>query len=459
MYKFITMITTVNPATQKEIKDYPLLTLAEVDQLLNLNHDTYLNWKNSSISHRGKLFLKLAHLLRERMDELALLITSEMGKILRESKAEIEKCAWLCEYYAEHTASLLNTEAMTSDASTCYVRFDPLGTVFALMPWNFPFWQVFRAAVPTMMAGNTFVLRHARNVLGCGEAIQSLFLDAGFPKNSFTNLNISIELAEHVIAHPAVCGVTLTGSARAGKSVAAVAGKYLKKCVLELGGSDPFIVLNDAELNTSCITGVSSRMLNAGQVCISAKRFIVEHGVYNDFVQEHKRLLENLVVGDPTHPTTHMGPMARMDLMEQLEKQINESISMGATLVTGGHRVHQQQLYFQPTLLTDVTPEMPVFKEETFGPVSVIIPAKNAEDAVRIANETSMGLGASIWTNNLKLAEEMALKIEAGAVFINGMTKSDPRIPFGGIKQSGFGRELGSYGIKEFLNIKTVWIK
>jgi len=260
------------------------------------------------------------------------------------------------------------------------------------------------------------------------------------------------------MAHPSVCGVTLTGSDRAGRSVASLAGKHLKKCVLELGGSDPYIVLNDADINQACKTGVCSRMLNAGQVCISAKRFIVEQDGYEDFVKEQKALLENMQLGDPTLPETDMGPMAREDLVEQLEKQIADSVAMGARIITGGERI-ADTLYYKPTLMVDVTPEMPVYREETFGPVSVVIPAKDAEDAVQIANQTTLGLGASLWTTNLKLAEKMAEKIEAGAVFINGMTKSDPRLPFGGIKQSGFGRELGSYGIKEFLNIKTVWIK
>lgn len=459
MYKFTVMISTYNPATQKKISDYSLLSAEELSQVIDNNHKTYLVWRTLKYTDRGILFKRLAVLLRKRSDELALLITSEMGKIIVESKAEIDKCAWLCEYYADNTEQLLLPEVMTSDATNCYVRFDPLGTVFAIMPWNFPFWQVLRAAVPTMMAGNTFVLKHAPNVFGCAQAIQALFLEAGFPANTFNNLLIPVELSEQVIAHPAICGVTLTGSSRAGRSVAALSGKHLKKCVLELGGSDPYIVLNDADINLACKTSVFSRMLNAGQVCISAKRFIVEEGVYEAFVEQQKILLEQIAVGDPVDSKTGMGPMARIDLLEQLEKQVSDSIAIGAKLVIGGHRIHPNALYFQPTLLTHVTPEMPVWKEETFGPVSVIVPAKNAHEALDIANKTNMGLGASLWTADLNLANEMASQIEAGAIFINGMTKSDPRIPFGGIKQSGFGRELGSYGIKEFLNIKTVWIK
>jgi len=452
------MISTFNPATGEKIKDYTLLTAGELSQILDKTHLQYQSWKNLTYSKRGEFFLKMAENLRRRKESLASLITQEMGKIITESLAEVEKCAWLCEHYAESTESLLKEEIIPTDAGKSFVNFQPLGTVFAIMPWNFPFWQVFRAAVPTMMAGNTMVLKHAPNVFGCAEAIQQLFTDSGFPDDAFNNLPIDIDLVEQVVAHPSVCGVTLTGSGRAGRSVASLAGKYLKKCVLELGGSDPYIVLHDADINQACKTGVCSRMLNAGQVCISAKRFIVEEAGYEDFVKEQKLLLENMKLGDPTLPDTDMGPMAREDLVEQLEKQIADSVAMGATVVTGGKRI-PNTLYYKPTLLVDVTPEMPVYREETFGPVSVVIPAKDADEAVQIANQTTLGLGASLWTTNLELAEKLAKKIEAGAVFVNGMTKSDPRLPFGGIKQSGFGRELGSYGIKEFLNIKTVWIK
>ncbi len=452
------MISTFNPANGKKIKDYNLLNAEELSQILDKTHLQYQSWKNLTYSKRGQFFLKMAENLRQQKESLALLITQEMGKIITESEAEVEKCAWLCEHYAENTESLLQDEVILTDAGKSFVSFQPLGTVFAIMPWNFPFWQVFRAAVPTMMAGNTMVLKHAPNVFGCADAIQKLFVDSGFPGNAFNNLPIDLDLVEQVVGHPSVCGVTLTGSGRAGRSVASLAGTYLKKCVLELGGSDPYIVLKDADINQACKTGVCSRMLNAGQVCISAKRFIVEQAGYDRFVEEQKALLENMKLGDPTLPETDMGPMAREDLVEQLEKQIADSVAMGATIVTGGERI-PNTLYYKPTLMVNVTPEMPVYREETFGPVSVVIPAKDAEDAVQIANQTTLGLGASLWTTNLELAEKMAKKIEAGAVFINGMTKSDPRLPFGGIKKSGFGRELGSYGIKEFLNIKTVWIK
>ena len=307
------------------------------------------------------------------------------------------------------------------------------------------------------MAGNSVVLKHAPNVFGCAEAIAQLFVDAGFPEKIFQNLFIDTDLSEQVVVHPLVQAVTLTGSQKAGSIVASQAGKYLKKTVLELGGSDPFIVLADADFNTACKTGVSSRMLNSGQVCISAKRFIVEETIFDQFVNEQKVLLESLRLGDPMNEQTDVGPMARTDLLEHLEKQVDTSIKMGAHLVTGGHRI--KEYFYAPTLLTNIEKGMPAYDDETFGPVSVVIPAKDAEDAIRIANDTTFGLGASIWTKNLELAEKMATEIDAGAVFINGMTKSDPRLPFGGIKRSGYGRELSHFGIREFVNIKTVWIK
>ncbi len=453
------MFQSINPYTQELIARYSPLNSKELDNSIQKTAERFHEWKHKSFKDRSIFFLKMAKLLRKNQEEYAVLISNEMGKIIRESRAEIEKCAWLCEYYAENTEQLLAKEIIKSDASKSRIQFDPIGIVYAIMPWNFPFWQVLRAAVPTMMAGNAMVLKHAPNVMGCAIAIEKLFIDAGFPENTFQNLMIPIDLSEQVIAHPAICGVTLTGSMQAGSAVAAQAGKHLKKCVMELGGSDPFIVLNDADIDLACKTAVSSRMLNAGQVCISAKRFIVEEGIYDQFVEEQKKLLQNLSHGNPLLEDTDMGPMAREDLLINIENQVQKSVEMGAKIIIGGKRSEQSQLFYEFTLVTNVTTKMPVFMEETFGPVMTVIKAKDADDAIQIANDSSMGLGASLWTKNLVLAEKMATKIEAGAVFINGMTKSDPRIPFGGIKQSGFGRELGSYGIKEFLNIKTVWVK
>jgi len=427
--------------------------------LIEKTHQAFLNWKQWSYPERGKLFRRMAALLRERKQLLARIITLEMGKIISESIAEIEKCAWLCDYYAENSENLLKPEFYQADVSKSYVRFDPIGSVYGIMPWNFPFWQAFRAAVPTMMAGNTFLLKHAPNVQGSAHAMEELFNEAGFPENTFTNLVIPVNLSEDVVANPLVQGVTLTGSRRAGQSVAAVAGRHLKKSVMELGGSDPYIVLADAEFNESCKTGYCSRMLNGGQVCIAAKRFIVVKDIYDQFIEEQKALLENMLLGDPMNESTDMGPMARLDLLEGIEKQVNDSVKMGAKVLTGGERLDSDGWFYKPTLITNVKKGMPVYDEETFGPVSVIIPAKDPEDAIRIANDTMYGLGASLWTQDIELAEKLAAQIDAGAVFINGMVKSDPRLPFGGIKQSGFGRELGNYGIKEFTNIKTVWVK
>ncbi|MBN2638530.1 MAG: NAD-dependent succinate-semialdehyde dehydrogenase [Bacteroidales bacterium] len=451
------MFYSINPYTGEQFLEHEEHSQNQVEDIINKNHQQFLSWKKLSYEERGKLFVNLAGLLRKNKEAFARLITMEMGKIITESRAEVEKCAWLCDYYAENTEGLLKTQFYPTNASKSYVRFDPTGIVYGIMPWNFPFWQALRAAVPTVMAGNTFVLKHAPNVLGSAKAIEQLFLEAGFPEHVFSNLIIPISLSEKVIAHPYVEGVTLTGSLRAGAAVAAQAGRHLKKSVMELGGSDPYIVLKDAEFNTSCKTGVCSRMLNAGQVCISAKRFIVEEPVLNQFIEEQKRLLENLVLGNPLDEQTDMGPMARKDLLEQIEQQVNESVAKGARIITGGKRSNNGKLFYEPTLLVDARKGMPAFDEETFGPVSVVIPAKNPQDAVRIANDTPYGLGASLWTKDLELAEKLAAKIESGAVFINEMTKSDPRLPFGGTKRSGYGRELSDLGIREFLNAKTVW--
>ena len=451
------MYQSINPYTGEVIGSYTEYSDNKVSEIIDKTHQSFLDWKQTDSGERSRLMHQLAEKLLEKKEELAVLITSEMGKIITESVAEIEKCAWLCHHYADHAASMLKEERMESDGTISYVRFDPVGIIYAIMPWNFPFWQVLRFAVPTIMAGNTVVLKHAPNVFGCAEAIENLFTEAGFPEHILSNLIISVEQSDNVIAHPLVQGVTLTGSQKAGRMVASVAGKYLKKSVMELGGSDPYIVLKDAEINHACKTGMCSRMLNAGQVCISAKRFIVEESIFDDFVAEQKSLLEYMVLGDPMKKETEMGPMARPDLLEQIEQQVNESVKMGAELVTGGKRINER--FYAPTLLINARKGMPVYDEETFGPVSVVIPAIDAEDAVRIANDTEYGLGASIWTQDIELAEKMAAQLEAGAVFINGMTKSDPRLPFGGTKRSGYGRELSHFGIREFVNIKTVWVK
>ena len=451
------MFKSINPFTQQVVLEIKPHTDKEAVDVIQSAQNAFLAWKNVEVNDRAALVKGLAKNLSIRKRELAELITTEMGKVIGESEAEIEKCIWLCEYYAQHANDMLASHDIQSDATSSFVRFDPLGVIYAIMPWNFPFWQVLRFAIPTIMAGNTVVLKHAPNVFGCAKAIEQLFDESDFPEGTFKNLFINVDQSELIIANPLVQGVTLTGSQGAGRIVASQAGKYLKKTVLELGGSDPFIVLADAEIDLACRTGTSSRMLNAGQVCIAAKRFIAEESIYERFVSEQKSLMEKLLPGDPMGETTDIGPMARTDLLKQVDRQVQESIRQGAKLETGGHIL--DKTFYAPTLLTQVKRGMPVYDEETFGPVSIVIPVKNPEEAIKVANDTSYGLGASIWTSDISLANKMAEKIESGAVFINGMTKSDPRLPFGGIKQSGYGRELSTFGIREFVNIKTVWIK
>ncbi|MBI9038304.1 MAG: NAD-dependent succinate-semialdehyde dehydrogenase [Bacteroidales bacterium] len=449
---------SINPFNNKLIQEYIEHSISDVDSIINDVNKEWLDWKSTSFTNRSKLMMRAGEILRSESRKFAKLITSEMGKVISQSLAEIEKCAALCDYYAEHTQQILNDEIIETDAKKSFASFEPLGCIFAIMPWNFPFWQVFRFAVPNLIAGNAAILKHAPNVCGCSLAIEKIFQKAGFPKNIFRSLIIPVETVERVIASDLVAGVTLTGSAKAGSIVASQAGKYLKKSVLELGGSDPFIVLKDADLKKACRAGTDSRLLNAGQVCISAKRFIIKEEIAEEFIENQKSLFENYKVGDPMKKETEMGPIARLDLLENINHQVQKSIEMGAKLICGGEIIEREGFFYQPTILTNVKKGMPVYDEETFGPVSVIIPVKNVEEAIKVANDTIYGLGASIWTSDLSRGEAIARKIEAGAVFVNGMTKSDARMPFGGIKKSGYGRELASYGIKEFLNIKTIWI-
>jgi len=451
------MLQSINPYTGKQLDIFKTLGLNELSNKINKSNNSYQKWKKTEFKTRADKVTKLGIKLKSRRDELSKLITQEMGKILRESLAEIDKCTWLCEHYAANANSYLNEDIIESDATKSYVKYEPTGIIYGIMPWNFPFWQVFRAAIPTILAGNTFVLKHSPNVIGCGIAIEKLFLESGFPEGIFTNLTIDIDLSESVIANEFVSGVTLTGSRKAGSAVASQAGKHFKNSVMELGGSDPYIVMKDADFNIACQTGVSSRMLNSGQVCISAKRFIVEEIIFDEFVEQQKLLLESLNLGDPMDEKTDIGPMARADLLDSIENQVNKSVEMGAKLICGGKR--RDNKFYEPTLLIDIKKGMPVYDEETFGPVATVIPAKDKNEILEIANDSIYGLGASIWTKNNETAIFLANNIQAGAVFINGMTKSDPRLPFGGTKQSGYGRELAGLGIREFTNAKTIWIK
>jgi len=450
---------SINPSTNRIIHDYQEHSSSEVGKIIEEVHADWMKWKETSFEHRSGFFRNAARLLRERKETYGRLMTGEMGKIIRESLAEIEKCAHACDYYADHAAGLLKDQVITSDASRSLVIFQPLGVILAVMPWNFPFWQVFRFAAPTLMAGNAAVLKHASNVPGCALAIEEIFRDAGFPKNLFRSLMIPSGEVKTVIADPRIAAVTLTGSESAGSEVAAGAGKHIKKTILELGGSDAFILLEDADMEKAVKTAVTARMINQGQSCIAAKRFIVVESRAAEFEDRVKHALESLKMGDPLDPETDIGPLARKDIADEIDQQVQRSIAAGARLVLGGKPANRPGCYYLPTLLSDVKPGMATYHEETFGPVISTISVKNEEEAISVANDSAFGLGGSVWTENLTRGEAVARRIETGAMFVNGLVKSDPRLPFGGIKKSGYGRELSEFGIREFMNVKTIWIK
>lgn len=450
---------SLNPATNKIFKTFPSWEDRRLVEALERSHLSQLTWCRTSISERSSLLQKASGLLRERSDDFARLITLEMGKPLREAKAEVEKCALGCEYYALHAAHFLEPEPVETDAGTSYVAFEPLGTVLAVMPWNFPFWQVFRFAAPTLMAGNAAVLKHASSVPQCALAIEEIFHTCGFPEHLFTTLLIEVDQVEDAIASPFVQAVTLTGSESAGRKVAAMAGQHLKKCVLELGGSDPFIVLADADLDYTAQTAVASRFLNCGQSCIAAKRIILVPEIAEQFLALFKEKAAALNIGDPMDEAIQIGPLARLDLRDALHRQVSDSIAQGAVALLGCQPVAGDGAFYQVSILDRVTKQCRAYHEELFGPVAIAIRAENEDDAMRIANDTRFGLGASIWSRDTARAEKLARDIQAGSVFINGMVKSDPRLPFGGIKASGFGRELSYQGLREFVNEKTVWVK
>jgi succinate-semialdehyde dehydrogenase/glutarate-semialdehyde dehydrogenase len=449
---------SINPTTNEVIREYPEHSSSEVKKIIEDVHNEWLTWKGTSFEHRSGLLRNAARILRERKETYARLMTEEMGKIIRESKAEIEKCANACDYYADHAAELLEDQVISSDASRSLLVFQPLGIILAVMPWNFPFWQVFRFAAPTLMAGNAAVLKHASNVPGCALAIEEIFRDAGFPKNLFRTLMIPSKEVKGVIADPRIAAVTLTGSESAGSEVAALAGHHIKKTVLELGGSDAFIIMEDADMEKAVKTAITARMINQGQSCIAAKRFIVVESRTAEFESRVKLALESLRMGDPMDPQTDLGPLARKDIADEINKQVQRSIAAGARLVLGGKPADRHGCYYLPTVLSDVKKGMAVYKEETFGPVISIISVKDENEAIAVANDSKFGLGGSVWTENRERGEAVARRIETGAVFVNGLVKSDPRLPFGGIKKSGYGRELSEFGIREFVNIKTIWI-
>ena len=444
-----------NPYTGKEVKTFKNHTNQEVLDSIDLADKRFYSWRETSFSQRKKLMLSVASELRSNKVNYAETMTLEMGKPISQAIAEVEKCAWVCEYYAENAEKQLQTEEIETEADKSYVKYEPLGVILAVMPWNYPYWQVFRFAVPALMAGNVAILKHASNVFGCALNIESVFKKAGFPEHCFTTLLVGSDSVEKIIENEKVKAVTLTGSGPAGASVASVAGENIKKSVLELGGNNALIVLKDCEMDKTLETCVNARFQNAGQSCIAGKRLLIDESIADEFIKKLVSKVKSLKSGDPFDNDTYIGTMAREDLAEELEVQINDSIKDGAKLEIGGRR---QGAFFEPTILSGVTEDMVAFKEETFGPILSVTTFKTIEEAIGLSNNSKFGLGVSIFTKNTDEIEKLILQFDEGAVFINELVKSDPRLPFGGIKQSGYGRELSSHGIREFVNRKTVYI-
>lgn len=449
---------SINPATADTIATYDPMDQQTLDTIATKSREAQKGWRQRSFDERAALLKKVADLLETNKEQYAELMAREMGKPLAQGVSESEKCAWVCNYYAEHAGQFLEDEMIASDADKSYITYNPLGTVLAIMPWNFPFWQLFRFAAPALMAGNAAILKHASNVTGCALAIESLIHEAGIPEPLFRTVIADNDQIQELIKHPKIAAVTLTGSTRAGKAVASTAGSVLKKSVLELGGSDPYVVLADADIEQTAETCVSSRLINSGQSCIAAKRFIVTEGNYDSFLDAVVALMKEKTVGDPFEDDTDVGPMARKDLRDGLHQQVQQSVEQGAECILGGQIPDREGAYYPPTVLTNVAQGMPAYQEELFGPVASIIKVKDEQEAIEVANDTNFGLGAAVFSRDVDRAEEIAArKLEAGCCFVNAFVKSDPRLPFGGIKESGFGRELSHVGIKEFVNIKTVY--
>lgn len=452
-------LRSINPATGKQVATHRAFSVADTSVIIDAAHTAWQDWLGMEMPARARCLREVAARLNARARELAELITAEMGKPVKSARSEIEKCAWVCEYFADHGAKFLADEPIRTDASSSYARFEPLGVILAVMPWNFPFWQLFRFAAPALMAGNACVLKHASNVSGCALAIEQLFREAGCPGNLVRSLLIGSDQVEDVIWNEKIRAVTLTGSTAAGREIAAAAGRALKKTVLELGGSDPYIVLADADVAKAAETCAASRLINSGQSCIAAKRFIVVDEVYGEFQNAFTERMRQAKMGDPLREDTAVGPLAREDLRESLHKQVRASVEQGARCLLGGAIPEGPGYFYPPTVLDDVKPGMPAFDEETFGPVAALIRARDVVEAIELANRSQYGLGAAIFSEDVATAATAARQLEAGFVAINDFVRSDPRLPFGGVKDSGYGRELSHYGIKEFVNIKTVYIK
>ncbi len=452
-------IATINPATGETVKTFPPLTDPQIDEKIGRAEKTFRSFRWSSFSDRAKWMAEAARILETEPDRLGHLMTLEMGKTIKAAAAEALKCAWACRYYVENGERFLADIEVKTGATRSYVHFQPLGPILAVMPWNFPFWQVFRFAVPALMAGNVALLKHASNVPQCALAIEEIFTRAGFPQGVFQTLLIGSEKVTQVIDDPRIRAATLTGSVGAGKAIGGEAGRRIKKTVLELGGSDPFIVMPSADLDEAVETAVRARTINNGQSCIAAKRFIVAESIADRFERPFVEAMKNLKIGDPMDEKTDIGPLATADQVKRLDEQVRISVAGGARLLTGGKPLDRSGFYYPPTVLTDIPKKTPAYREEMFGPVASLFRVANIDQAIDLANNTIFGLGSSVWTNDRVERARFIEEIEAGMVFVNGMVASDPRLPFGGVKQSGYGRELSDYGIREFVNIKTVWIK
>lgn len=451
-------IASINPTTGETLKSFSALSAPQIEEKLQLAADTFRAVRNTSFTDRARMMQRAAEILETEKSKFAKLMTLEMGKPINAAVAEAEKCAWVCRYYAENAQQHLADQFVETNAQKSYVRFQPLGPVLAVMPWNFPFWQVFRFAAPALMAGNVGLLKHSSNVPQCALAIEEIFTRAGFPNGAFQTLLIGSDAVEEILNDRRVAATTLTGSEPAGRSVASIAGSQIKKTVLELGGSDPFIVMPSANIDEAVTTGVKARTINNGQSCIAAKRFIVAEDIYDEFERKFVTQMKALRIGDPLEESTEIGPLATPQIVSDLEEQVQRAVAAGARVLTGGKRVNRPGNFYEPTVLVNVDVNAPVSCEEIFGPVAMLFRVADIDEAIRIANATPFGLGSAAWTNDAREQERCIEEIEAGSVFINGMVASDPRLPFGGVKHSGYGRELADFGIREFVNIKTVWI-